>query len=537
MSKRFIWTLIALMSAALIGLIFFQAYWIRNAFELKEQQFAQEVNRALSRVVSEMQRKETVNQIVHELNQMGPDSIMSESSINLTFETSDSTHKTSTSLISRNNQLHVNKDSFISNLDANIVFYANDSITLQTHNAGKLIDTTIDMRQKGITKGVLRSSFSSRISNKKLFVENVISKMFKENVDIEKRLNNTDLTNALKREFDNQGITASYEFAVKKYNNDFILRSENFDPDVHEKQYFTQLYPDDIYALPNYVSIYFPGQKRYIFESLGFICTSSLLLTLILIFGFSSIIYIILRQKKLSEIKNDFVNNLTHELKTPISTISLASQMLKDKSIPTEAKNMDYITRVIDEETKRLSLQVEKVLQTAIFDKGELRLKYKEININDLTSNIVQHFHLPIENKNGRIELHTLATAPLLKADEVHLTNAIRNLIDNAIKYCREFPDITIETRNLNGDLFISVVDRGIGISKENQRKIFEQFYRVPTGNVHNVKGFGLGLSYVKKIIDAHGGKIILESELNKGSRFTIQLPVNNEPSIISIKK
>ena len=254
------------------------------------------------------------------------------------------------------------------------------------------------------------------------------------------------------------------------------------------------------------------------------------ILTSLLIAIFAYTIFIIFRQKKLSQIKNDFINNMTHELKTPISTISLASQMLQDGSISTTPKTIEHISQVINQESKRLSYQVEKVLQMAIFNEGRLKLRFKELDMNELVRGVIGNFELRVKNSNGDIRSDLQAKNDLIKGDEVHITNVVFNLLDNAVKYSHEIPDITVTTESWKESLVLSVADKGIGIPKEHHSQIFERFYRVPTGNVHNVKGFGLGLSYVKKIVDAHNGKIIVESVPNKGTKFSIYFPlVNNK--------
>lgn len=228
--------------------------------------------------------------------------------------------------------------------------------------------------------------------------------------------------------------------------------------------------------------------------------------------------------------KNDFVNNMTHELKTPISTISLASQMLSDRSIPDDQKNLTQISRIIQAESKQLGFQVERVLQMAIFDHGELRLKLEEVDLHDMIETVAQNFLLQIDKREGRLEFLPEAEDAVVQGDLMHLTNVVSNLIENAIKYTSRTPEIEISTRTENGYVVVSVSDNGIGISKEDQKRIFDKFYRVPTGNVHNVKGFGLGLSYVKLIVDHHHGHIKIKSEPNKGSQFDIHLPLRTEP-------
>jgi two-component system phosphate regulon sensor histidine kinase PhoR len=250
------------------------------------------------------------------------------------------------------------------------------------------------------------------------------------------------------------------------------------------------------------------------------------LVALLITFIFT--IYIIFRQKKLTEMKNDFINNMTHEFKTPISTISLAAQMLKDPAVGKSPQMFQHISGVINDETKRLRFQVEKVLQMSMFDKQKATLKMKEIDANEMIAGVINTFTLKVERYNGKITSSLDAEDSVIFADEMHITNVIFNLMDNAVKYKRPDEDLLLDIRTWNeaGKLMISVQDNGIGIKKENLKKVFEKFYRVHTGNLHDVKGFGLGLAYVKKIIQDHKGSIRAESELNVGTKFIIALPL-----------
>jgi signal transduction histidine kinase len=217
---------------------------------------------------------------------------------------------------------------------------------------------------------------------------------------------------------------------------------------------------------------------------------------------------------------------MTHELKTPISTISLASQMLNDKSIPNENKRIEYLGGIISEESKRLGLQVEKVLQMAIFEKTKLKLKLKPVDIHQIIDKVICSFSIQLQNAEGNLSTNLSAQTSQLVADEIHITNVVNNLLDNALKYRNGNPEIIVTTKNASKGILLVVEDNGIGISRDNQKRIFDQFYRVPTGNLHNVKGFGLGLSYVKKIIEEHGGRIWVDSSLGEGSRFNCFLPL-----------
>ncbi|MEA3443242.1 MAG: HAMP domain-containing sensor histidine kinase, partial [Bacteroidota bacterium] len=264
-------------------------------------------------------------------------------------------------------------------------------------------------------------------------------------------------------------------------------------------------------------------------SSTGTMGISSFILIITIIGLFAVSLIIIIRQKKLSEMKNDFINNMTHELKTPISTLSLAGQMLKDGNMDNNRQMVSHISNIIEDETKRLGYQVEKVLQVALFEKGKLKFDFVTVEINAILLKVKNSFDLHIQKKEGSIVLDLDKKSTLIKADEIHLTNVVFNLLDNAIKYCSETPHIKLSTQALQNGVSIGVIDNGIGIAKEYQQKIFENFFRVSTGNIHNVKGFGLGLSYVKKIVDEHQGTIKVESKPGSGTTFTLFFPSEHQ--------
>lgn len=265
-----------------------------------------------------------------------------------------------------------------------------------------------------------------------------------------------------------------------------------------------------------------PNVNKIIWKQMFWMIAGAILFTCIIFAAFFITLRALFNQKKLSEIKSDFINNMTHEFKTPLATISLAVDALKNEKVINDRTKMDYFSGIIKDENKRMNKQVETILQAALLDKQEIQLNEKPVHAHELISAAINNIQLPLAEKKGKLETHLNATNDLIKADEVHIINIINNLLDNAIKYSKENLVIKLSTQNINNHLRIKIEDNGIGMNKETLNRIFEKFYRAHTGNIHNVKGFGLGLSYVKSIVDAHKGKIKAESTLGKGSCFTI---------------
>ncbi|MBN2485974.1 MAG: HAMP domain-containing histidine kinase [Bacteroidales bacterium] len=507
MKNRSILILGAVMGIAILFLIVLQLYWLRNALKDKEKQFDQVVLRTLSEISNKIEQQETYELITGEIPQphgfgqqvdKKPDGTLPEPAA-------------SDSLV------HINQDIVIHQQDGN--YYAD--ITLTHENKQTPQPDTADIGSTG------DKSYRQVLLEKQKYIGMVLDRMFSGTPDIEKRITANELEAMLTELLLDYGLDIRYEYAVSKHNTLLAYQSEGYHPEKLSSIYRVKLFPNDYEAQDNYLHIYFPERQKYIIKSLGFMGISSALLTLFIVSTFGITLYVIFRQKVLSEMKSDFVNNMTHELKTPISTISLASQMLGDTSIPETAKNTGRISTIIAQESKRLSHQVEKVLQMAAIDKGNLSLKTNEVDIHSVIESVVGNFMLQIENRGGLLIPSLHADNYIIMADTTHITNVISNLLDNAVKYSDKTPEVYIETRNSENYLEVSVKDNGIGISKNNQKKIFDQFYRVPTGNVHNVKGFGLGLNYVKKIVEAHRGSIRVESEPGIGTRFTISLPLN----------
>jgi signal transduction histidine kinase len=533
MSKRFLWIIAGFMTLAMAGLIIVQSYWIGNAVDIKEKQFSQLVTKALSDISDEVRKQEAVFSIIDEIEPVDSSlAWQTYSRYEMQFSASQHFNDFSDKSAGKkpdasiHNEIRVYQRSTTDGNKSDITIIAGDSD--QIGNMPKIIvDSSGANSLTVVSPKHLREEIRQQLSEQQVFLNRIISKMLLPPPGIKDRIDKDLLDKIIRRSLINNGIDLDYEYAVFTDGLDVSMISDHYSPEANNEYYAAELFPDDLFNT-NYLSLYFPGQKNFIFKSLGFMTISSIVLTLLIIISFLTTIYIIFRQKRLSEIKNDFINNMTHELKTPISTISLASQMINDQSIPAERKNMRNISRIIEDESKRLGYQVEKVLQMAIFDRGKLKLKLKQADINDLILNVINNFTIQVDKLGGSIMSELNAADSQMKVDTVHFTNVISNLVDNAIKYSPEKPEILVATENRNGRLLIRVRDKGIGIRKEDQKRIFEKFYRVPTGNVHNVKGFGLGLSYVKKIVEEHEGTISLKSELGKGTEFEICLPIKN---------
>ena len=485
MKKSTIWILTIVMALTFVGLLYMQFVYMEEMINMREQHFDEGVKRSLYSLSTTLERNETRNYLEEELLMVEP-GIAGNSLLN-----DNSTPDFSSQPGSIYNR---NKDK-----------YKKFQETLQKQY----------LYQKSLLNEVVLTILSQSSSR-----------------PIIERVDTTLMKAYLNSELANNGITLGWDFAIVDRHGKVVAKSAGYDENGDINEMFTQtLFPNDSEARRYYINVFFPERNKYIFKSISFMIPS-FCFTFVLLVVFLFTIVIAFRQKKLSEMKNDFINNMTHEFKTPISTISLAAQMLNDPGVRKSGTMLEHISTVINDETKRLRFQVEKVLQMSMFDRQKATLKLQEVNANQLIHNIVNTFKLKVEKYGGKIDSQLDAEIAEVKVDEMHFTNVIFNLLDNAVKYRREDTplELMVTTRNLPSNrIEIAIADNGLGMKKDDLKKIFEKFYRVSTGNRHDVKGFGLGLAYVHKMVTELKGDIRVESELGKGSKFIITLPISNE--------
>jgi two-component system phosphate regulon sensor histidine kinase PhoR len=527
MSRKVIIYLIVTMAIVMTSLIAVQTNSIQKAFQIKEEQFDQAVNRAIRQVIRRLEMEEASLLVARSNRQAASSSSFPSSNRqNNIFPGNQNMLQGKSDLnISLRFSQRKNQDSYSSEFS---ITYQ-DTLSIFNNQRGMPGDFPSAFDEIHDFDTYFRQQYEIRMNERADMYRLIQNEIIFSQLPIKERINQKLLELEIQREFENSNIDLEYKYAVYSFpqgQEQRVLGSAGFD--LSNKIYYrTNLFASDRDPKANYLFVYFPKRQSYLLKEAGLMIIPTAILTAMLIAIFVYTIMIILKQKKLSSIKNDFINNMTHELKTPISTISLASQMLHDNSVNNTARTIEHVSNVILQESKRLSFQVEKVLQMAVFNEGRLKLKFKDVHINELINNVILNFELRVKSKDGILLSSIAAENDLVKGDEVHITNVIFNLLDNAMKYTKGKPTIEVSTENKKDVIVISVKDNGIGIAKEHHDQIFERFYRVPTGNVHDVKGFGLGLSYVKKIIDSHQGKIKVESALNKGTKFMIYFPLN----------
>ena len=525
MKKNLFISLVSFMIVSILGIIILQGYWIFSAWNDKEKEFSLAVQQSLIRVANQIQERE--------LN----DYISAYERLLDSLKTPDDATYANVFLFldeDKTNNLISYYAYGILEEDYKITPYLDPKL-------GDTLETLTDVKQVRNTTIINKNDVFSRENNIAISIEKIktiermnisnqrIRSAFKDytaNTPIHKRLNIQELDFVIKREFNAKMILTPYEFQILDNGLSTKIKSNNFRENPEGFRYSIPIFQDEKGRRNYELIVSFPEKDKYVFSSILSVGGLTLLLTLFIVFVSTSALYQIVKQKKISEIKTDFINNMSHEFKTPIATINLALDAISNpKSLKTPKKLIQY-ANLIREENNRMLIQVENVLRISQLQKSNETIHKKSIDLHKIILEATNHVQLLLKDKGGILNTNLNASNYTIYGNKDHITNIIINLMDNAIKYCDKKPNIKIETYNKKNDLVFILSDNGIGMTPNVQKKIFDKFYRATSGNIHNIKGHGLGLSYVKKIVDLHKGKIILESKFGVGTNFIITLPL-----------
>ncbi|MCE1197688.1 MAG: HAMP domain-containing histidine kinase [Marinilabiliales bacterium] len=526
MNKRIITGLVILMGIALLGIIGVQLYWFNNSVVVKNELFDRSVNEAMNKAVRRLETghdlkiikgfgmaDSTLTETDHRVMPVPPPPPMPEDldytikrdSVTriITFTTKGRLNKRSpksfaltnatgtrgshTMVLSTDNDLALVTDS-----DKNINFLATDPRIKLKLNQLKNLSQQIRVEYRGWETG--------------------------------RHVDELQLKKLLKQELIDRAIPIDFVVNIRGEKGDKEVTTLA-PPHLDGKWYTVNLFPDDIFRKNLELQIHFPERDNFIGHTTTWLLALSSIFTLIIFLAFSISIYLIIRQKKVSEMKSDFINNMTHEFKTPIATISIAADSITNEKVIGEEDKIQFFAGMIKKENLRMNEQVERILQIARLDRKEFEFNFQATDIHPLIEEAIHGIRLQVENRGGTITSRLEAVVSVVTTDPIHFTNLVFNLLDNANKYSADAPSITLSTQNTPKGILLTVEDKGIGMTKAVQARIFDKFYRLPSGNIHNVKGFGLGLSYIKAILDANEGHIRVSSEPGKGSRFTVFIP------------
>ena len=516
MKKRTIWTIAIIMGISFLGLLFLQLKYIQEMADMKKEQFDESVNRALYQASRNMELNETLRYLEKDINETERKAYRNDSLGTRSGQPDGS--------LQHSHQYSVaGKDGTVYSS------FELKTITSKPSQMPKAMILRSDKNSLSEASKSMQEILKNRYVYQRALLDEVVYSMLYSASErpLRERINFKQLDQDLKAELMNNGINLQYHFTVSTPDGREIYRCSDYTDSGEDYSYSQVLFRNDPASKMGVVKVHFPDMDSYIFSSVRFMIPS-VIFTLVLLVTFIFTIVIIFRQKRYTEMRNDFINNMTHELKTPISSISLAAQMLNDETVTKSSSMMSHLGGVINDEAKRLRFLVEKVLQMSMFERKKAIFKMKQLDLNEMVESVANTFTLRVEHTEGKIYTEIEAVNSTIYVDEMHFQNVIFNLMDNAVKYRKPDRPINIYIRTWNDDtsLYLSIRDTGVGIKKDNLKKVFERFYRVHTGNVHDVKGFGLGLAYVKKIIDLHKGDITVESEYGKGTKFTIKLPI-----------
>ncbi len=520
--KKFAW-LIFMMLFSIIGIIWVQIIWIKNAVKVRNDSFDYVVNISLGAAANAIENSQKMNFFNNFLSDLPPSGAQNDISGFISIGSS-------AGQVEGNYSVRITSQSITHDQGSEPVI-----VTQDTTFTSELDSLRINLSSSQTIPGsvyIKKKEFLDWIRKRSTEFQNMSDQMIAEVYQWEKALalNNREVEFALKQSLLYNNIEAPFEYAIIK---DGIISDGNFKrtgrEDFLKSKYMVSLFPDNIIRQNLMLSVIFPSRTNYVLGNMGWILGGSMLFSLIILATFGLSLFFLLRQKKITEMKSDFINNMTHEFKTPIATISLAADTITNPKVIKDENSIRHFISMIKKENSRMNKKVETILQIASLDKKEIDFRFENHSLHNIIEKVADTIEIQIHQKNGKIDLRLNAEEPVIYGDNEHLTNLVTNLLDNSIKYSVDAPEIVVETRNADKGIVLSVQDKGIGMSKSVQSKIFERFYRQNSGNVHDVKGFGLGLNYVRAIIDAHKGSISVTSEPGKGSRFDIYLPFNSE--------
>ena len=527
MNRMFFRLLVLLMSLSLIGIILVQVYWFNSSFNNNDEQFKFHVKQVIGNVAEKLEKQEAYNfyDRYNKLKDSTGRIPQREDIMEFTLvQKNKKTNKTivySNSIISEDYKIN---PSFSSKKKDDLKFKNfNSKRTTEIYN-----NNSID--NSGYQKSLIPDVKIEKSGNLDILDNAQFEISYKDiasAMPIQERVSNDVLNKLIKKELDENGVNTHFEFGV--YSNGLAtkIRSENFSYDK-DATYSTPIFTDNEGTEKYKLLVTFPYKKKFLLSELVSITVLSIIFTLIILIAYTSALNQLIRQRQISEIKTDFINNMTHEFKTPIATINLALDAIRNPKIIEDKDKVFKYLEMIREENKRMHAQVENVLRISKLEKKELDIIKESKNVEEVIEDAIEHVNLILEDKKEKIDLHFEASRTTVLLNDFHFTNVIVNILENAIKYTPSIPKIDIYTENIKDMLLIKVKDNGLGMSKIAQKRVFEKFYREHTGDLHNVKGHGLGLAYVKQIVEDHNGQVYVESEKGKGSTFIIKIPLIN---------
>ncbi len=538
MNKRFFIYLMALMGLSILGIITIQLIWINNAIQVKNELFDRSVTEALNNTVRRIEVHHDVEVLTgikrpgrpywqrnaHPAPPVPPRAIRiirnSQSNKGRRFEFETIENDSNVQVLQFSDPEDTLVETSLSSTDGDTIYTTTTALASSALTQLDSIETMTN--EFGELSPQLQKRLEIRSDNLRRFGSRFMREMATLDAN---QIALSEVSGLLKKELENQNIKLDFDAAIFEQNTIQSMTEQADSLGLVATHYQTNLFPQAIFDRDTKLAVFFPNQERYIYRSVSWLLVASLFFSIFILLTFSLSIFFMLRQKKISEMKSDFINNMTHEFKTPIATISVAADSIRNEKVISQPEKINYFIDMIKKENARMNRQVEDILTIARLDKKDFEFKWEPLNIHQLIEGAIEGIALQVEKRGGKIETDFRAANPTVTTDRIHGANIIYNLLDNANKYSPDQPEINVETWNNAKGVLIRISDRGIGMSKSVQARIFERFYRQTSGNIHNVKGFGLGLSYVKAVVEANQGSISVQSEPGKGSRLEVFLP------------